>query len=112
MEHSVDVNGHVNVVVRALTVVGHKELAIGVDREVCNDAGGGGRHLSCYLGALPLDGSLPWNRLCRGRHGGVVVVVGGSVFVGGSIFVRGSVVGDGVVVVGGEGRRQRVSGYA
>ena len=32
---------------------------------------------------LGLGGSLRWNRLCLGRHGGVVVVGGGGSVVGG-----------------------------
>ena len=34
---------------------------------------------------LGLGGSLRWNRLCLGRHGGVVVVIVGGSVVGGSV---------------------------
>ena len=43
---------------------------------------------------LGLGGSLRWNRLCLGRHGGVVVVVGnGSGGGGGGVDVFGGGVG-------------------
>jgi len=58
-------------VLQALTVVGDKE-------EVCRRFGGEGRHLS-YVSALPLGGRLPWRGLQLGRHGGVVIIVEGSV---------------------------------
>jgi len=92
-EHSVDVDNHVSIVVRALTVIQDKVLVIGVNREVCNKVGGGGRHL-IYIGALPLGGSLPCcNRLNLGQRGGVVVVVGGSIVGGGGINVFGGGIG-------------------
>ena len=77
-EHSVDMNNHGSMVLQALAVVGDKELVDGVDGEVCRRFGGEGRHLS-YVSALPLGGRLPWRGLQLGRHGGVVIVVGGSV---------------------------------
>ena len=70
-EHSVDMNNHGSTVLQALTVVGDKE-------EVCRTFGGEGRHLS-YVSALPLGGRLPWRGLQLGRHGGVVIIVEGSV---------------------------------
>ena len=77
-EHSVDMNNHGSMVLQALAVVGDKELVDGVDGEVCRRFGGEGRHLS-YISTLPVGARLPWRGLQLGRHGGVVIVVGGSV---------------------------------
>ena len=86
-EHTVDVKHHVSNVMLALGVVGHEELVCGVDGEVLRRLGGGGRRCS-GSGTLPLsllgNGGLPRRGLARGRHGGVVVVVGSSVG-GGSV---------------------------
>ncbi len=83
---------HVGVVVDSVGVVGRYVGVFCIDGEGCrsNGGGGGGRRYRSS-GALPLGGLL-WKWLHLGRHGGVVVIVEGSV-VGGS----------GVDVVGGVG---------
>ena len=88
---------HVSDVLLALGVVGHEELVRGVDGKVLRRLGGGGRHHSDIIIALPLHlllgaGGLPWRCLELGRHGGVVVVVVGSVVGGGFGVIGGSVV--------------------
>jgi hypothetical protein len=96
MEHTVDVKHHVSDVLLALGVVEHEELVRGVDGKVLRGLGGGGRHCS-GSGAILLGG-LRRKRLHLGRHGGVVVVVGGSV-VGGGVGVGVGGVGGGIGVI-------------
>jgi hypothetical protein len=68
---------HVSNVLRAHAVIGDKELVCGVNGEVHRQLGGGGRHRSNIVTLLGTG--LPRQGLDLGWHGGVVVVVEGSI---------------------------------
>ena len=80
MEHSIDVENHVSVVLRALTVTviqptRNLSMALESTKKFAGVLGAGGHRSN--LVALPiclLGNELPWLRLGLGRHGSVVNV--------------------------------------
>jgi len=78
LHHSIDAKYHVDIVVNSVSVVVIREGVRCIDEEEGRGGGGGGgRRLRSSSGDILLGGLLCWNRLHRGRHGGVVVVVRG-----------------------------------
>jgi hypothetical protein len=85
VEHTIDVKNHVSKVLRALTVVGYEKLVCRTDGEVHWQLGGGG-------GITATLSLLPWRGLELGQHGGIAVVVGGSIVGSGVGVINGGVV--------------------
>jgi hypothetical protein len=90
LHRSIDTKYHVGVVVDCVSVVVICEGVHCIDGEGGGGGGGGGggsgggRRLCSGSGDILLGVFLCWNRLHdRGRHGGVVIVIGGSVLGGG-----------------------------
>ena len=94
LHRSIDAKYHLGVVVDSVSLVVICEGVSCIDGEGgCGGDSGGDRwrRLCSGSGDILLGGLLCWNRLHRGRHGGVVIVVGGSIV--------GSGVGDGIGIV-------------
>ena len=85
VKHTVDVKNHISKVLRALTVVGYEELVCRTGGEVHWRLGGGG-------GITATLSWLPWRGLELGQHGGVAVVLGGSIVGSGVSVINGGVV--------------------